>query len=197
MAYRSFHSLGRLSSHSIKRLCRDCTDTSERGLERLICTALTGAPCDPGADNANARARAPGRPTARAGSAGVRGLRPRVLRGSRRSSRPSCARRSPTVAEALDLDQDGPTRRKFLARLQGEITQARHDRRAAPRHQARAASRRPLLRHALAGQRQGRRALRRRTASASPASSATAATRPSSRSTWASSSTACRSPPSS
>ena len=24
------------------------TDTSERGLERLICTALTGAPCDPG-----------------------------------------------------------------------------------------------------------------------------------------------------
>jgi type I restriction enzyme R subunit len=23
------------------------TDTSERGLERLICTALTGAPCDP------------------------------------------------------------------------------------------------------------------------------------------------------
>lgn len=26
------------------------TDTSERGLERLICTALTGAPCDPGAE---------------------------------------------------------------------------------------------------------------------------------------------------
>lgn len=24
------------------------TDTSERGLERLICTALTGSPCDPG-----------------------------------------------------------------------------------------------------------------------------------------------------
>ena len=23
------------------------TDTSEKGLERLICTALTGAPCDP------------------------------------------------------------------------------------------------------------------------------------------------------
>jgi len=26
------------------------TDTSERGLERLICTVLTGAPCDPGAE---------------------------------------------------------------------------------------------------------------------------------------------------
>jgi len=24
------------------------TDTSERGLERLICTAMTGDPCDPG-----------------------------------------------------------------------------------------------------------------------------------------------------
>ena len=28
----------------------------------------------------------------------------------------------PKAAEALDLDQDGPTRRKFLARLQGEIS---------------------------------------------------------------------------
>ena len=25
------------------------TDTSERGLERLICAALTGSPCEPGA----------------------------------------------------------------------------------------------------------------------------------------------------
>ena len=24
------------------------TDTSEKGLERLICVALTGLPCDPG-----------------------------------------------------------------------------------------------------------------------------------------------------
>lgn len=24
------------------------TDTSERGLERLICTVLTGSPCEPG-----------------------------------------------------------------------------------------------------------------------------------------------------
>ena len=28
----------------------------------------------------------------------------------------------PDVVDALDLGQDGPTRRKFLARLQGEIT---------------------------------------------------------------------------
>lgn len=33
------------------------TDTSERGLERLICTALTGAPCDPGAPANTAQMR--------------------------------------------------------------------------------------------------------------------------------------------
>ncbi len=30
------------------------TDTTERGLERLICTALTGSACDPGAASADA-----------------------------------------------------------------------------------------------------------------------------------------------
>ena len=57
----------------------------------------------------------------------------------------------PDVVDALGLEQAGPTRRKFLARLQGEINEARHDRRAAAWTQARAASPRPLLRHALAG----------------------------------------------
>lgn len=33
------------------------TDTSERGLERLICTALTGAPCDPGVPSSTAQQR--------------------------------------------------------------------------------------------------------------------------------------------
>ena len=36
------------------------TDTSERGLERLICTALTGSPCDPGAVPANEVQEQPG-----------------------------------------------------------------------------------------------------------------------------------------
>ena len=35
------------------------TDTSERGLERLICTALTDDPCDPGR-NGTAGAAHPG-----------------------------------------------------------------------------------------------------------------------------------------
>jgi len=40
------------------------TDTSERGLERLICTALTGAPCDPGCPGAGAAGEVWDRPAA-------------------------------------------------------------------------------------------------------------------------------------
>ena len=35
------------------------TDTSERGLERLICTALIGHPCDPGGEAADRVAERP------------------------------------------------------------------------------------------------------------------------------------------
>ena len=95
------------------------TDTSERGLERLICTALTGHPCDP----------------PKAGE-----LRePRVYHGGGGWSagdpqdydRDYCVdlvqlsaflrATQPEAAEGLSLDEDSPTRRKFLARLQGEV----------------------------------------------------------------------------
>ncbi len=97
------------------------TDTSERGLERLICTALTGAACDPGGGTAN-----------------VLGERPAVygagwICGSPQDyDREYCVdlaqlsaflrATQPEATEALDLGQDGPTRCKFLARLQGEVT---------------------------------------------------------------------------
>lgn len=97
------------------------TDTSERGLERLICTALTGAPCDPGTVPAG---RVGERPASYA--AGWLGGRPEDY------DREYCVdlaqlaaflwETQPTVAESLALGEDGPTRRKFLARLQGEIT---------------------------------------------------------------------------
>ena len=35
------------------------TDTSEKGLERLICLALTGTPCDPGSAKAYSEPVAP------------------------------------------------------------------------------------------------------------------------------------------
>ena len=97
------------------------TDTSERGLERLICTALTGHPCDPGAAAADEVHERP----AVYGAGWICGA-------SEDYDREYCVdlaqlsaflrETQPEAADALDLGQDGPTRRKFLARLQGEIT---------------------------------------------------------------------------
>jgi type I restriction enzyme R subunit len=99
---------------------RPFSDTSERGLERLICTALTGAPCDPAAP-AN---RVQQRPATYA--AGW------ICGAAEDYDREYCVdlaqlaaflrETQPEVCEALDLGQDGPTRRKFLARLQGEVS---------------------------------------------------------------------------
>ena len=96
------------------------TDTSEKGLEALICEELTGDPCDP--------AQTPG-PRERPSSS----YRTRWVCGDPRDyDRDYCVdlaqlaaflqATQPDAAEALDLDQDSPTRRKFLARLQGEVT---------------------------------------------------------------------------
>ncbi len=100
------------------------TDTTERGLERLICLALTGSPCDP-IPAGDGRATAVREdPSTYGGSGWLAGQATdydrehcvdlahlsAFLRGTQ-----------PDVAEALDLDADGPTRRKFLARLQGEV----------------------------------------------------------------------------
>jgi len=103
------------------------TDTSERGLERLICQSLTGSPCDPGPAGASAPASA----TAAAERPAI--YPARWICGSPADyDREYCVdltqlsaflrETQPDAAEALDLGQDGPTRRKFLARLQGEIT---------------------------------------------------------------------------
>jgi len=107
------------------------TDTSERGLERLICTALTGSPCLPAEGSAQAGDPGPGL------AESVR-ERPAIygagwICGSPEDyDREYCVdlaqlsaflrETQPETAESLDLGQDGPTRRKFLARLQGEIT---------------------------------------------------------------------------
>ena len=95
------------------------TDTSERGLERLICTALTGHPCDPVQPGA-LRERPP---TYAAGWIGGH---------SQDYDRDHCLDLAqlaaflkitqPDTADSLNLDEDTPTRRRFLARLQGEIT---------------------------------------------------------------------------
>ena len=96
------------------------TDTSERGLEEHICTALAGQPCAPSG------AGAPAEQCATRGGAGWAG-------GSHPDyDREHCVdlvqlsaflrRTQPEAADTLALSDDGPTRRKFLARLQGEIS---------------------------------------------------------------------------
>ncbi len=97
------------------------TDTSERGFESLICTALTGSVCEPGQVAADAVHERP----ATYGAGWICGV-------PEDYDREHCVdlvqlavflnETQPEAAVALDLGQDGPTRRKFLARLQGEIT---------------------------------------------------------------------------
>lgn len=98
------------------------TDTSEKGLERLICMALTGSPCDPGAGQGTL---AHDRPAPYGGNGWIGG-HPNDY------DREYCVdlvqlntflqETQPKVAEELDLEHDSPTRRKFLARLQGEVS---------------------------------------------------------------------------
>jgi type I restriction enzyme R subunit len=96
------------------------TDTSERGLERLICKMLTGHPCDP------PKKSTMGEAPAVYGGVGWTSGNPHDY------DREYCVDlvqldaflrvTQPEMAESLALEQDGPTRRKFLARLQGEIS---------------------------------------------------------------------------
>jgi type I restriction enzyme R subunit len=95
------------------------TDTSERGLERLICTALTGSPCDsppPG----QLRERPAAYQTGWICGAAEDYEREYCVDLSQ--LRAFLEATQPEVAGALDLDRERPTRRKFLARLQGEIS---------------------------------------------------------------------------
>ena len=173
------------------------TDTSERGLERLICTALTGAPCDP-ALHGRRRARAAGRLRRRGWICGdAARLRPRVLRRPRPARAPSCSATQPEVGR-------GARPRRATARRGASswpACRARSPSAASSTCCATASSTGRTT--STSSTARPRRATPRPpsasppTASASPASCATAATRRSSRSTSASSSTACRSPPSS
>ena len=97
------------------------TDTSEKGLERLIVQAMTG--------RSAAVPTQEGVSLERLETYGGTGW---ILGSARDYDREYAAdlaqlraflrATQPEVAEALDLDRDGPTRRKFLARLQGEIS---------------------------------------------------------------------------
>ena len=105
------------------------TDTSERGLERLICTALTGNACEPPPAGTRAGSSSdPGRvaePAAGYGGVGWSCGNPHDY------DREYCVdpvqlaaflhATQPESAESLALYDEGSTRRRFLARLQGQI----------------------------------------------------------------------------
>ena len=97
------------------------TDTSEAGLEKLICTALTGNPCQSGESGSRVAEQRP--PYGGAGYfCGDPGDYDREYCVDLYQLMVFLKDTQPEIASALDLNNDSPTRRKFLARLQGEIS---------------------------------------------------------------------------
>ena len=98
------------------------TDTSERGLERLICTSLTGSPCDAALEPAGLE----GDVTSAAGGVGWTCGRPsdydREYTVDLVQLLAFLVETQPVVFTGMHLEDDGPARRKFLARLQGEVS---------------------------------------------------------------------------
>ena len=96
------------------------TDTSERGLERLICTALTGDPCDAALATTGLEGEA-----AAGGTGWICGAPndyDREYTVDLAQLLAFLGETQPAAFEGLRLEDDGPARRKFLARLQGEIS---------------------------------------------------------------------------
>ena len=96
------------------------TDTSERGLERLICKGLTGHPCDSPRESQGA-----GPPSSYGGVGWSRGNPHDYNREfcvDRRQLTSFLQATQPATADSLTLNENSPTRRRFLARLQGEVS---------------------------------------------------------------------------
>ena len=95
------------------------TDTTERGLETLICEALAGPPADPPTATATQE---------RPASYGVGWLYGEPTGYDREFCidldhlAAFLRATQPEAAELLSLDDDSPTRRKFLSRLHGEVS---------------------------------------------------------------------------
>ncbi|MCY4584396.1 MAG: type I restriction endonuclease, partial [Bryobacterales bacterium] len=98
------------------------TDTSERGLERLICTALTGRPCDAALTAAGLEVEAASAADGAGWICGHPSDYDREYTVDLAQLLAFLVETQPAVFAGLHLDDDGPTRRKFLARLQGEVS---------------------------------------------------------------------------
>ena len=96
------------------------TDTSERGLERLICTTLAGHPCDPPPGPTVGEPAAPYTGSGWGGGNFHDYDREYCVDLAQLSA--FLRATQPEAAESLSLSESGPSRRRFLARLQGEIS---------------------------------------------------------------------------
>ena len=97
------------------------TDTSERGLERLICTAMTGSPCDTASSPTGLEGEA-APPSGGAGwICGAPNDYDREYTVDLAQLLSFLIETQPDAFAGLRLDDDGPARRKFLARIQGEV----------------------------------------------------------------------------
>ena len=96
------------------------TDTTERGLERTICTALAGHPCDPPPGPTIGEPPAPYSGVGWGGGNFHDYDREYCVDLAQLSA--FLRATQPEAAESLDLSEAGPTRRRFLARLQREIS---------------------------------------------------------------------------
>jgi type I restriction enzyme, R subunit len=98
------------------------TDTSERGLEQLICVALTGGVCDPVPIPPELERET----SVAVGGAGWICGNPndydREYTVDLAQLLAFLIETQPDAFDGLNLSEDGPSRRKFLARLQGEIS---------------------------------------------------------------------------
>lgn len=95
------------------------TDTTERGIERLICTALTGSPCDP----LQFGAVAEGPIAYNAGWAcGAPHDYDREYCVDIAQLSSFLKATQPDAASRFDIDGDTPVRRKFLARLSNQVS---------------------------------------------------------------------------
>ena len=98
------------------------TDTSERGLERLICSALTGSPCDAALAQAGLEGEAATPSDGVGWICGAPNDYDREYTVDLAQLLAFLVETQPDAFEGLRLEDDGPARRKFLARLQGEVS---------------------------------------------------------------------------
>ena len=97
------------------------TDTSEGGLERRICEALTGRPCDATSAQQDLHAQGPAPSNGAGWICGRPNDYDRQYTVDLTQLLAFCVETQPRAYEGLQLGTDSPRRRKFLARLQGEV----------------------------------------------------------------------------